>query len=119
VIAGLFWSEYGEHSSGVCYVSDKILPSVYVPVAVVGTANLYVFYRVWQAIAAVPKSRRRSPLQSWRKRMQTDAFKSMSLFALLGCTWLIGLLFLTGDNVFWEYVVLPTPYFFLLTVTRV
>lgn len=70
VIAGVYWSEYGEQSSGVCYVSDRILPSVYVPIAAVGVANLHVFYRVWEAIAAVPKSRRRSPLQSWRKRVQ-------------------------------------------------
>jgi hypothetical protein len=81
----------------------------YAPIAAVGVANLYVFYRVWQAIAAVPKSRRRNPLQSWRKRVQSDAFKSVSLFALLGSTWLVGLLFLTGDRVFWECV-FPPPF---------
>lgn len=101
-IASVYWDDFGEQSTGVCYVSDRILPTVYIPIGAVGVFNVYVFYRVWQAIAAVPKSRRRSPLQTWRKKMKTDAFKSMSLFTLLGITWLVGLFFLTGDNVFWE-----------------
>jgi len=103
IFAGVFWNEYGEQPSGVCYVSNRILPTVYVPIGVVGLVNMYVFHKVWRALAAVPKSLRRTALQNWRQRMQVDAFKAVSLFAVLGSTWLVGLLFLTGDTVVWEY----------------
>jgi hypothetical protein len=107
-IVAIYTDEFGEQPSGVCYISDTILPTVYVPIAIIGMFNLYVFVRVWQAILGVPKSRRRSSLQTWRSQMKINAFKSMSLLTVLGLTWLVGLLFLTGDNVFWEW-----PFIFL------
>jgi len=104
VLSGAYWGDYGEQpSSGVCYISDRLIPSVYIPIALVGVINLYIFRRVWLAIASMPKSPRPTALQTFRKRAKSAAFKSASLFSVLGSTWLVGLLFLTGDRVFWEY----------------
>lgn len=84
IIAAGWSDQYGSVNDKMCWLQDSILPTFYIPVALVAVTNMFVFVRIERAIQDVPKNGHNPAIKSWRHQMKRRFRSTATFFALLG-----------------------------------
>lgn len=107
-LAGAFPQEYGDVQSGTsCYISNKLILSVILPVLLIATVNIILFAKIFEAIRSAPLVQREqndaTKFVLWVQQIRKRLHASVTFFFVLGCTWIFGILMLISDHLELQY----------------
>jgi hypothetical protein len=102
VVAGMtaYLTGLGEYNEGVCWLSGPAIWAFICPVLVVVAINAWIYLKIMRIIMAVHSDKSAGPLSTLKR----GAHASASVFALMGITWVFGLMSLqNGDQIVYQY----------------